>query len=165
MVLLSQQYCRVPSSDVDTLLKRGPGKIPTHLSECHGTKQALWAIIIEVLLVPIVVQWKFFFYRFKAHRGLGFFTPQFIQYYIVICRPSDHTVQRPRGPRFDPGTGDLVPEAETLTTRPPHHSDSSSPNMGRKFRRLFSCWGGIFSHHQMGFKYWILFMTEGLNWI
>ena len=43
----------------------------------------------------------------------------FLQYYSVICRPSDHTVGRPPrpGPRFEPGTGDL--EAGTLITRPP----------------------------------------------
>ena len=35
------------------------------------------------------------FYRFTAHLGLGFFT-FFLQYYSVICRPSDHTVGRPR---------------------------------------------------------------------
>ena len=47
----------------------------------------------------------------------------FLQYYSVICRPSDHTVGSPR-PRFEPGTGDL--EAGTLTTRPPHPPSSSS---------------------------------------
>ena len=50
----------------------------------------------------------FFFFRFRL----------LIQFYIVICRPSDHTVGRQiTGPRFKPGTGDL--EAGTLTTRPP----------------------------------------------
>ena len=39
-------------------------------------------------------------------------------YYSVICRPSDHTVGRPRpGPRFEHGTGG--PEAGKLT--PPDH--------------------------------------------
>ena len=46
-----------------------------------------------------------FFFRFTAHRGLGFYT-LFILYYSVVCRPSD-------GPRFELGTGD--PEADTTT--------------------------------------------------
>ena len=46
-----------------------------------------------------------------AHLGLGFNT-LFVQYYNVICRPSDHTVGRPRAERFEPGTGDL--EADLL---------------------------------------------------
>ena len=35
------------------------------------------------------------FFRFTAHLGLGFHT-LFIQYYSVICRPSDHPVGRPQ---------------------------------------------------------------------
>ena len=34
------------------------------------------------------------FFRFTVHRGLGFYTLS-IQYYSVICHPSDHTVGRP----------------------------------------------------------------------
>ena len=37
----------------------------------------------------------FFFLRFTAHLGLGFYS-LFVQYYSVICRPSAHTVGRPR---------------------------------------------------------------------
>ena len=36
----------------------------------------------------------------------------------MICRLADHTVGRPPGPRFEPGTGG--PEAGMLTTRPQH---------------------------------------------
>ena len=36
-----------------------------------------------------------FFYRFTAHLGQGFYN-LFVQYYSVVCRPSDHTVGRPR---------------------------------------------------------------------
>ena len=56
---------------------------------------------------------NFFSSIYSPPIGLGFNT-LCVQYYSVICRPSDHTV----GPRFEPGTGDL--EARTLTTRPPH---------------------------------------------
>ena len=37
----------------------------------------------------------FFIFRFSAHLGLGFNT-LFVQNYSVICRPSNHTVGRPR---------------------------------------------------------------------
>ena len=40
-----------------------------------------------------------FFKRFTAHLGLGFFITLFIQYYSVVCRPSEHTV----------GTGEVPP--------------------------------------------------------
>ena len=41
------------------------------------------------------------YFRFTAHRGLEFFNTLVIQYtvlqyYSVICRPSDHTVGMPR---------------------------------------------------------------------
>ena len=41
-----------------------------------------------------IIKYFFFFFRFTAHLGLGFYT-LFVQYYSVICRPSDHTVGRP----------------------------------------------------------------------
>ena len=46
------------------------------------------------------------------------FLPLFVQYYSVICRPSDPTVWGGPGPRFAPGTGGQ--DAGTITTRPPH---------------------------------------------
>ena len=58
-----------------------------------------------------------FFSRFSAHLGVEFYI-LFVQYYSVICRPSQTTLWGGPGPRFEPGTGDL--EARTLTTRPPH---------------------------------------------
>ena len=42
-----------------------------------------------------VYEGKNFFIDFTAHLGLGFST-LLVQYYSVICRPSDHTVGRPR---------------------------------------------------------------------
>ena len=44
--------------------------------------------------VAIFVDQIIFFFRFTAHLGLGFYN-LFVQYYSVICRPSDHTVGRP----------------------------------------------------------------------
>ena len=43
----------------------------------------------------------------------------------AICRPSDHSVGRPPGPRFEPGTGgssgmDTNYQTTTPPTRPPH---------------------------------------------
>ena len=46
------------------------------------------------------------------------FNTLFIPYNSVICRLSENTVGKPPGPRYEPGTGDLV--AGTLTTRLPH---------------------------------------------
>ena len=47
--------------------------------------------------------WKSFYWLIKL----------FVQYYSVICRPTDHTERRPRpGLRFEPGPGS--PEAGTL---------------------------------------------------
>ena len=48
----------------------------------------------------MTLDWQFMyilkpFLRFTAHLGLGFYT-LFVQYYSLICRPSDHTVGRPR---------------------------------------------------------------------
>ena len=62
-------------------------------------------------------------YFFTAHRGLEFlllYFTVFVQYssLTLICRSSDHTVGRPHGTRFEPGTGSL--EAGTLTSRQPH---------------------------------------------
>ena len=56
-----------------------------------------------MLLQMYIVQCKWygkkvvvvFYNRFTAHLDLGFNT-LFVQYYSVICRPSDHTVGRPR---------------------------------------------------------------------
>ena len=41
-----------------------------------------------------------------------------IPYNSVICRLSENIDGKPPGPRYEPGTGDLV--AGTLTTRLPH---------------------------------------------
>ena len=38
---------------------------------------------------------KIYFILFTAHRGLEFIT-LYIQYSSVICRPSDHTLERPQ---------------------------------------------------------------------
>ena len=42
----------------------------------------------------------------------------YVPYYDEIGRPSEHTLGRPPGPRFEPRMGSL--EAGILATRPPH---------------------------------------------
>ena len=56
--------------------------------------------IFDALTSEFTSIYNIFFFRFQAHLGLGFYT-SFVQYYSLICRPSDHT----------------------LTTRPPHLLD------------------------------------------
>ena len=56
-------------------------------------------------------------YRFTAHRILGLY---YIMYYTITVWSAapETSLWGVPGPRVEPGTGD--PEAETLTTRPPH---------------------------------------------
>ena len=53
---------------------------------------------------------KLLFFRFAAHRGLGFTlsTQYYCSVFSAICRPSDHTLRGGPGPRFEPRTGDLL---------------------------------------------------------
>ena len=88
--------------------------------------KCIWLIHILAQIASIPI----FFFRFTAHLGLGFNT-LFVEYYSVICRPSDHTVGGPRGPRFEPGTVDL--EARTLITMDHHTSKIRETNNLEKF--------------------------------
>ena len=72
-------------------------------------------ILLSKCTVFILLHCNFFsFFRFTAHRGLGFL----IHYLYSITVWSQTTLWWGPGPRFESGTGDL--EAGTLTTRPPH---------------------------------------------
>ena len=55
---------------------------------------------------------------FTAHRGLGFIT-LFIQYYSAICRPSDHTVGRPRAESWNRDGRSRGKDTNHETTKPP----------------------------------------------
>ena len=69
---------------------------------------------------------KLFFFSFYSPAGGAYdLIKLFVQYYSVICCPSDHTVRR-LGPRFEPGKGGLV--AGILTTRPPHLTHGQNRN-------------------------------------
>ena len=64
--------------------------------------------------------YNLFFFRFTAHRGLGFLFFNILFYTVLQCdltplRPHCGEAPRP-GTRLEPGTGDL--EAGTLTSRP-----------------------------------------------
>ena len=54
----------------------------------------------------------------RTTRMLGGFIILFIQYNSVICRPSDHTVGRPRA---EIRTRDGRPRGRDTSSRPPHH--------------------------------------------
>ena len=55
----------------------------------------IWGKKLKALYFIMYMREGIFFIDFTAHLGLGFST-LLLQYYSVLCRPSDHTVGRPR---------------------------------------------------------------------
>ena len=72
----------------------------------------------KLKVFPLSVKAKDFLFVFLKNLFIWFFIILFIQYYSVICRPSDHTVGRPRA---EIRTRAGRPKGRDTTPRPPHH--------------------------------------------
>ena len=67
-----------------------------------------------------VTQNEHFVFQIYIHLGLGFYT-LFVQYYSMICRPSDHTVWRPWAEKRTRDGRSRVKDSNHQTTTPPQY--------------------------------------------
>ena len=99
--------------------KRNKMPVPTFLV-LHSCTHISFHYIIELFMILCVALkgWPyFFFFFFICLLGFYYFNHT-VMYYSMICRPSDHTVGRPRA---ETRTWAGRPRGRDTTPRPPHH--------------------------------------------
>ena len=82
-----------------------------------------WGMKFNIEKCKIIYIHVYFFFFFLSFYGVFIFII-FIQYYSVICRPSDHTVGRPRA-KIQTRAG--LPRGRDTTPRPPHLLATTPP--------------------------------------
>ena len=90
----------------------GPGRSCTLLLAFHLNIVSI--IVNQILSSTLTINYNLFFYRFTAHRGLGFFNTLFIKYYSMICMPPSYYT------RFEPGMAFYSRGRDSNHYRPPH---------------------------------------------